>query len=42
MSSHGKGGVRRWQLGSVAEQLIHRAVAPIVLVPDLERRLLHR
>ncbi len=42
MSSHGEGGVRRWQLGSVAEQLIRRAVAPILLVPDLERRLLHR
>lgn len=34
MTSHGEGGVRRWLMGSVAEQLIHQAVAPVVLVPS--------
>lgn len=33
MTSHGEGGVRRWLMGSVAEQLVHQAVAPVVLVP---------
>lgn len=38
MTSHGEGGIRRWQLGSVAEKLLHRATAPVMLVPDPERR----
>lgn len=38
MTSHGEGGIRRWQIGSVAEKLIHQAAAPIVLVPDPERQ----
>ena len=33
MTSHGAGGIRRWLMGSVAEKLIHRAAAPLVLVP---------
>lgn len=33
MTSHGEGGVRRWLMGSVAEQLVHESVAPVVLVP---------
>ncbi len=33
MTSHGEGGVRRWLMGSVAEQLVHVSVAPVVLVP---------
>jgi nucleotide-binding universal stress UspA family protein len=37
MTSRGAGGIRRWQLGSVAEKLIHQAAAPILLVPDAER-----
>jgi nucleotide-binding universal stress UspA family protein len=37
MSSHGEGGIRRWQLGSVAEKLIHQAAAPVMLVPNPER-----
>jgi nucleotide-binding universal stress UspA family protein len=40
MSSHGEGGIRRWQLGSVAEKLIHQAAAPVMLVPNPERRVL--
>ena len=37
LTSHGRGGVRRWLLGSVAEKLVREAAAPVVLVPALER-----
>jgi nucleotide-binding universal stress UspA family protein len=37
MTSHGQGGIRRWLLGSVAEKLLHLAIAPVVLVPALGR-----
>jgi nucleotide-binding universal stress UspA family protein len=33
MSSHGRGGYRRWLLGSVAEKLVREAKGPVVLVP---------
>jgi nucleotide-binding universal stress UspA family protein len=36
MSSHGRSGVRRWLLGSVAEHLVRRGSAPVVLVPASE------
>jgi nucleotide-binding universal stress UspA family protein len=32
MTTHGRGGVRRWLLGSVAEKLVREAAAPILLV----------
>lgn len=32
LSSHGRGGPRRWVLGSVAEQLVRRAPAPVLVV----------
>jgi nucleotide-binding universal stress UspA family protein len=38
MTSHGRGGVRRWLLGSVAERLIRSGDAPVLLVPVAERR----
>jgi len=37
LTSHGRGGVRRWLLGSVAEKLVREAAAPVLLVPALER-----
>jgi nucleotide-binding universal stress UspA family protein len=37
LTSHGRGGVQRWLLGSVAEKLIREAPAPVVLVPTAER-----
>jgi nucleotide-binding universal stress UspA family protein len=37
MTSHGRSGVRRWLLGSVAERLIHAGEAPVMLVPVAER-----
>jgi nucleotide-binding universal stress UspA family protein len=40
MTSHGEGGIRRWMLGSIAEKLVHRATAPVVLVPNAERQAL--
>jgi nucleotide-binding universal stress UspA family protein len=37
LTSHGRGGVRRWLLGSVAEKLVREADAPVMLVPAVER-----
>ncbi|CAN5714116.1 universal stress protein [soil metagenome] len=36
MASHGRSGIRRWMLGSVAEQLIRKGTAPVMLVPALD------
>jgi nucleotide-binding universal stress UspA family protein len=33
MTSHGRGGLKRWLLGSVAEKLVREAPVPAVLVP---------
>jgi nucleotide-binding universal stress UspA family protein len=38
MASHGRGGAKRWLLGSVAEKLIREAPVPVVIVPPAERR----
>ncbi len=37
LTSHGRSGVRRWLLGSVAEQLVRDAPTPVMLVPSAER-----
>jgi nucleotide-binding universal stress UspA family protein len=37
LTSHGRGGVRRWLLGSVAEKLVREAPVPVLLVPAPER-----
>jgi nucleotide-binding universal stress UspA family protein len=33
MSSHGRGGIRRWAFGSIANEVIHRGVAPVLVMP---------
>jgi nucleotide-binding universal stress UspA family protein len=33
LSTHGRSGIRRWGLGSVADKVIHEAMVPIWLVP---------
>lgn len=33
MTTHGRGGVRRWLLGSVTDKLVRAAAAPVLLVP---------
>lgn len=33
MASHGRGGIGRWLLGSVADRLVREAPAPVLLVP---------
>lgn len=38
LTSHGRGGIRRWLLGSVAERLIRDGKVPVVLVPSTERQ----
>lgn len=37
MASHGRGGAKRWFLGSVAEKLIREVPVPVVLVPSRDR-----
>jgi nucleotide-binding universal stress UspA family protein len=37
MTSHGRSGVRRWLLGSVAEKLVRDAPVPVILVPVAAR-----
>ncbi|MDQ2655158.1 MAG: universal stress protein [Chloroflexota bacterium] len=37
MTSHGRSGVMRWLLGSVAEKLVREAPAPVLLVPAADR-----
>jgi nucleotide-binding universal stress UspA family protein len=37
MTSHGRGGSLRRLLGSVAEELVRRAAAPVLLVPSAGR-----
>jgi nucleotide-binding universal stress UspA family protein len=32
MSTHGRSGIRRWVLGSVAEKVLHAAATPVLLV----------
>jgi nucleotide-binding universal stress UspA family protein len=34
MASHGRGGVQRWFLGSVAEDVVRRATVPVLLVRE--------
>jgi nucleotide-binding universal stress UspA family protein len=38
MTSHGRGGLRRWLIGSVAEKLVREGPIPVVLVPATVRR----
>ena len=38
ITSHGRSGLRRWLLGSVAEKLIRNGKAPVILVPSAERQ----
>ncbi|MGO8854353.1 MAG: universal stress protein [Steroidobacteraceae bacterium] len=32
MSTHGRSGIRRWVLGSVAEKVLHAASTPVLLI----------
>jgi nucleotide-binding universal stress UspA family protein len=34
MSSHGRGGLRRWAFGSVANEVLHRGVVPVMILPQ--------
>lgn len=37
MTSHGRGGLRRLVLGSVAEKLVRQGPVPVILVPAIDR-----
>jgi len=39
MSTHGRSGMSRWFLGSVAERVLRRSVAPLFLVPSVACRV---
>ena len=32
MATHGRGGLRRWALGSIADKVLHATTTPLVLV----------
>ena len=36
MTTRGRGGLVRWRLGSVAEEVIHNGHLPVLLVPSAE------
>jgi nucleotide-binding universal stress UspA family protein len=38
MTSHGRGGLKRWLMGSVAEKLVREGPVPVVLVPATIRQ----
>jgi nucleotide-binding universal stress UspA family protein len=38
MSSHGRSGISRWVLGSVAEKVVRRASIPVLLVTPAETK----
>ena len=40
ISSHGRSGVSRWMLGSVAERILRASVAPVLVIPDPKRSTL--
>jgi nucleotide-binding universal stress UspA family protein len=37
MGSHGRGGARRWLLGSVAEAVLHKAMCPVMICREREQ-----
>ena len=41
MSSHGRSGIGRWLLGSVAETLVREGTAPVIVVPAADRVAAH-
>lgn len=41
MSSHGRSGIGRWLLGSVAEKLVREGKTPVLLVPAADRVAAH-
>jgi nucleotide-binding universal stress UspA family protein len=37
MSTHGRGGIRRWALGSITDEVLHRSSTPILAIPPRMR-----
>lgn len=42
ISSHGRTGLSRWMLGSVAERVVRASIAPVLVLPDPEQRSTRR
>jgi nucleotide-binding universal stress UspA family protein len=38
MATHGRSGVKRWWMGSIAEKIISRSITPILLVPSKKQK----
>jgi nucleotide-binding universal stress UspA family protein len=38
LTSHGRSGVRRWLLGSVADRLVREGPVPVIIVPNATRK----
>jgi nucleotide-binding universal stress UspA family protein len=38
MATHGRSGVKRWWMGSVAEKIISQSITPILLVPSKKQK----
>lgn len=41
ISTHGRGGLRRFALGSVTNEVIHRGITPILAIPPKAREAVH-
>ena len=39
LSTHGRGGIRRWALGSVTDEVLHRGTIAILAIPPQMRRV---
>ena len=39
LSTHGRGGIRRWALGSVTDEVLHRGTTAILAIPPQMRRV---
>jgi nucleotide-binding universal stress UspA family protein len=38
MATHGRSGVKRWWMGSVAEKIISQSITPVLLIPSKKKR----
>ena len=39
MATHGRSGVKRWWMGSVAEKIISQSITPILLIPSKKKKV---
>jgi len=39
MATHGRSGVKRWWMGSVAEKIISQSITPVLLIPSKKKKV---